>query len=200
MKYTHILGAVAIMTSVSVMADPFKADSGLVTVFPGQTAKLNALNLGSPDLSCSFTLKLIDNTGAGSTLAELLQSPGLPGGGQSVSLSFPPQNAPLSAPTQVRAQIDFTQQLNDNTSSIDPMIGCYNIIPTLEIITDNVATDVLNTTFYGLPSLKAGEKIEKVKICHKPNSPAEKTLWVPLSAVKGHVVHGDKINVDCSDL
>lgn len=33
--------------------------------------------------------------------------------------------------------------------------------------------------------------VEKVTICHKPGTPAEKTLNVPASAVPGHLGHGD---------
>lgn len=32
---------------------------------------------------------------------------------------------------------------------------------------------------------------EKVTICHKPGTPAEKTMQVPAEAVKGHLGHGD---------
>jgi len=31
----------------------------------------------------------------------------------------------------------------------------------------------------------------KEAVCHKPNTPAEKTLWVPPVAVWWHVAHGD---------
>lgn len=31
----------------------------------------------------------------------------------------------------------------------------------------------------------------KVSICHKPGTPAEKTLWLPLPAIPGHLRHGD---------
>ena len=34
---------------------------------------------------------------------------------------------------------------------------------------------------------------EKVTICHKPGTPAEKTLKVPPSAVAGHLGHGDHL-------
>jgi len=33
----------------------------------------------------------------------------------------------------------------------------------------------------------------KVTICHKPGTPAEKTLSVPPSAVPGHLGHGDTL-------
>jgi hypothetical protein len=31
----------------------------------------------------------------------------------------------------------------------------------------------------------------KVPICHKPGTPAEKTLYVPYQALSGHLGHGD---------
>ncbi len=31
----------------------------------------------------------------------------------------------------------------------------------------------------------------KISICHKPGTPAEKMLWLPASAIPGHVGHGD---------
>jgi hypothetical protein len=31
----------------------------------------------------------------------------------------------------------------------------------------------------------------KIAICHKPNTPAEKTLFLPPSAIRGHLGHGD---------
>ena len=34
---------------------------------------------------------------------------------------------------------------------------------------------------------------EKAAVCHKPGTPAEKTLWVPLTAVPWHLAHGDTI-------
>ena len=37
----------------------------------------------------------------------------------------------------------------------------------------------------------SGEPVTKVEVCHKPGTPAEKTLWLPESAVPGHLGHGD---------
>jgi hypothetical protein len=36
-----------------------------------------------------------------------------------------------------------------------------------------------------------------VTICHKPGTPAQKTMKVPASAVKGHRKHGDTLGA-CS--
>ncbi len=40
-----------------------------------------------------------------------------------------------------------------------------------------------------LPAAQAGG--EKVPICHRPGTAAEKKLLVPPSAVAGHLAHGD---------
>ena len=39
---------------------------------------------------------------------------------------------------------------------------------------------------------------DKVQICHMKDTSAEKTLWVPASAVAGHESHGDTEG-DCED-
>ena len=38
----------------------------------------------------------------------------------------------------------------------------------------------------------------KVTLCHKPDTPAEKTLRIPQPAVQGHLGHGDYIG-ECND-
>jgi hypothetical protein len=45
----------------------------------------------------------------------------------------------------------------------------------------------------GQPAFAAGydSKNKKVAICHKPGTPAQKTLYLPVSALKGHLGHGD---------
>ena len=43
----------------------------------------------------------------------------------------------------------------------------------------------------------AGAKNEKVTICHKPGTPAQKTMEVPSSAVGGHTGHGDHVGPCC---
>jgi hypothetical protein len=35
---------------------------------------------------------------------------------------------------------------------------------------------------------------EKITICHKPGTPAEKTLLIPINALDGHLSHGDMIS------
>lgn len=45
----------------------------------------------------------------------------------------------------------------------------------------------------------ASAKAEKVIVCHKPGTPAERTLEIPAPAVDGHLGHGDLLGA-CSDL
>ncbi|MBF0383521.1 MAG: VCBS repeat-containing protein, partial [Magnetococcales bacterium] len=59
-----------------------------------------------------------------------------------------------------------------------------------------VATDGVNTStevLYSIEVIKLKGKKEKGTICHKPGTPAEKTMNVPSSALKGHLGHGDTI-------
>jgi hypothetical protein len=92
----------------------------------------------------------------------------------------------------VRAHIDFTGQLLANAGQKDPMDGCYRLIPTFEV-TDSTSTRVLNPIFIGMPTGKKGEKMEKIEVCHKPNTPAQKTLLIPTAALSGHLGHHDTI-------
>jgi len=43
------------------------------------------------------------------------------------------------------------------------------------------------------------DPVAKVEICHKPGTPAQKTLWLPEPAVPGHLGHGDVLGA-CEDL
>ena len=55
----------------------------------------------------------------------------------------------------------------------------------------------------GCDKNKSSSKCEykkKVFICHKPGTPAEKTLKVPPSAVAGHTGHGDLIGKCPNDI
>jgi hypothetical protein len=49
------------------------------------------------------------------------------------------------------------------------------------------------------PLVWADPAKDKVTICHKPGTPAEKTMEVPANAVSGHLAHGDRLG-SCSDL
>ena len=44
-----------------------------------------------------------------------------------------------------------------------------------------------------VPAGFAAATPEKVTICHKPGTPAEKTMQVPVSALRGHLGHGDTL-------
>ena len=43
-----------------------------------------------------------------------------------------------------------------------------------------------------IPAFAGAAPKDKYPICHKPGTPAEKTLYLPESAIKGHLGHGDK--------
>lgn len=199
MKSIKILSIFALVASTSTLADIFPfpmADSGLVSVFPGQTPQLNVVNVGNSTRSCSFNLSFIDSLG--NTMPTppaptfTVGGVGLP---QAASLALP---VPAGATTLLRAHIDFSPQLLANQGQVDPMNGCFHLIPTFEVTnTLTLTTVVLNTRFYGMPSLKAGEKLQKVGVCHKPGTPAQQNLWIPTSALRGHLGHGDKLGA-CS--
>jgi hypothetical protein len=44
-----------------------------------------------------------------------------------------------------------------------------------------------------MPAFAGAAPKDKVPICHKPGTPAEKTLYLPESAIPGHLGHGDKL-------
>jgi hypothetical protein len=49
-----------------------------------------------------------------------------------------------------------------------------------------------------VPARFAAASPEKVPICHKPGTPAEKTLYLPESALRGHLGHGDTLG-ECGE-
>jgi hypothetical protein len=49
-----------------------------------------------------------------------------------------------------------------------------------------------------VPARFAAANPEKVPICHKPGTPAEKTLYLPESALRGHLGHGDTLG-ECGE-
>src|SRR5918997_511586 len=49
-----------------------------------------------------------------------------------------------------------------------------------------------------VPARFAAATTEKVTICHKPGTPAEKTMDVPVSALRGHLGHGDTLG-ECGE-
>jgi hypothetical protein len=192
MKYDKSFGTLFFISSSIASAGSLPvADSGLVSVFPNQTVQLNLLNVNTSNATqtCSFVLSLIDANGdtvIASALTESIK------GNQVASLVF----APLQV-TELRGHIDFTPQLISSSNTKDPLAGCYNVIPSLEI-RDATSSQLLVTSFYGLPSTIKGEKYEKVKICHKPNTAAEKTMEISISATKGHIGHGDSLG-ECAE-
>jgi hypothetical protein len=66
----------------------------------------------------------------------------------------------------------------------------------------NAAYSIIADEFPALPNIfvpmivvevEAGGGEDKVTICHKPGTPAEKTLVIPIQALEGHLGHGDAI-------
>lgn len=172
----------ALMTSSAVLAGSLPAsDSGLVTLVAGQTAQLNVVNI-DPAASCQITMSLVDSTGA--PLVDPQPVSIIPAGGSAAPLQMT-----ALTPGSLRAHLDYSPQLIAQAGLKDPMAGCYNLLPTLEVI-DETGTRVIITNFAGMPNSGAPSKIT---ICHKPGTPAEKTLTLPMSAWGGHHGHGDTL-------
>lgn len=189
MKSSNTLTAIALLASTSAWANPL-ANSGLVSVFATQTAQLNVVSVGDPAKTCRFRLSFIDfdnQTVPGGTITPA----GVPtelAGGESAFLTV----GPLQSTILMRAHIDFTDQLVANAGQADPLDGCYRLIPTFEV-KDATSTRVLDTQFYGLPHPLKEVNHGKITICHKPGTPAQKTLSIPPAALQGHIGHGDDI-------
>ena len=62
------------------------------------------------------------------------------------------------------------------------------MLPLLAIVA--LSLTVAAGRFFG-DSIAFAKTAGKVTICHKPGTPAEKTMQVPASAVAGHLAHGD---------
>ncbi len=188
MKHTkNLLAVAALFGSSSLLAAPLPlplSDSGLVTVFPGQTAQLSIVNLGDPVTSCKLNLSFVDADGV--TLPSDVTTTLF--GGRSIPLVVPVAGAPVS----LRAHIDYAPQLIAQSALKDPLIGCYGLVPTFEIL-DATGTRLIVNNFVGLPNNHPGETITRVAICHKPNKHAKQTLFLPTAALKGHLGHGDAL-------
>lgn len=186
MKRIQTLCAVsALITSSALLAGPVPvSDSGLVTVIAGQTAQVNVVNLGSAETNCNFTLSLVDT--AGTVLMQAVAT-SFPGGSSLV----PPLSFPAQEPTSLRAHIDYSPQLLVQASLKDPLAGCYNLVPTLEVI-DGSGTRVIVSNFVAIPSSLSGDQ-SKMTICHKPGTHAEQTKDIPMPAWGGHHGHGDTL-------
>jgi hypothetical protein len=186
MKITPTLClASALMSNSALFAGALPvSDSGLITVFPGQTAQLNVVNLGDPATSCQLTLSFIDADGHTLPTPLLATLPG----GASTSFTVP---SPIAA-APLRAHIDYSPQLIAQAGLKEPLAGCYNLVPTLEVL-DATSTRLIISNFVGMPSHLPGENMKNVTICHKPDKPAEHTLSIPTAALKGHLGHGDSL-------
>ena len=162
------------------------SDSGLVTVYGGQTAQLHVVNTGDASShSCTFSLSFIDATGG--VFPALPLVPVTLTGGAATTLPFP-----VAVTSLVRAHLDFTPQLAENPDLADPMVGCYRLMPTLEVLEPTGLQKVLNTAFSSLPSPEKGKKLTRVTICHKPGK-LDQTKVLPLDALNGHLRHGDTL-------
>jgi len=67
----------------------------------------------------------------------------------------------------------------------------------------NAAYSIIADEFPALPNIfvpmitvevEVGGGEDEVTICHKPGTPAEKTLVIPIQALAGHLDHGDVID------
>lgn len=179
----NLLAVAALLGSSTLTAAPFPlSDSGLVTVFPGQTAQLSVVNLGDPVTSCQLTLSFIDAEGITlpSTVTHTLY------GGKSIPLVVPVAGASVS----LRAHIDYSPQIIAQSSLKNPLTGCHSLMPTFEIL-DASGTRLLVNNFVGLPNNLPGDNLNRVAICHKPNKHSKQTLFLPTAALRGHLGHGD---------
>lgn len=157
------------------------SDSGLVSLLPTQSAQLNVVNLDNTvGSSCKVNLSFIDSTGAPALVA--LDNL-IPAGATAQPLLLD-----ALAPVTLRAHIDYTPQLIANAALKDPMTGCYNLVPTLEVI-DATGTRVIVTDFVGLSS---ANKPSKIDVCHN-RSHNPHTINIAMSAWKAHQAHGDTL-------
>ena len=69
---------------------------------------------------------------------------------------------------------------------VDPITGAQTIISSGGLLIDPAGIFIV-------PQSTPTEDDDKITICHKPGTPAEKTLQVPESAVPGHLKHGDTL-------
>jgi hypothetical protein len=184
MKRSTALSAIgAIITSAALMAGPLPAsDSGLVTLLPNQVAVLNVVNI-DPSASCKINMSLIDS--AGNVLTSLITDPAIASGGSAFPLAFE-----ANVHVSLRAHLDYSPQLIEQAGLKDPMAGCYNLLPTLEVmrIADGVA--VILDNFVGMPS-STGSGAMKIDVCHNYTKNNPHTINISTSAWKAHQGHGD---------
>jgi hypothetical protein len=124
---------------------------------------------------------------------------GVPGGTYVISFSF--DGATYSSELEI---IDDAIVTMENISIADDGVVRVNNLkivlleeeePDVVVIDDDVSEDDLSED--DLSEDVDDVVAAKVAVCHKPGTPAQKTLYLPASALNGHLRHGD-IEGDCS--
>ena len=120
----------------------------------------------------------------------LLDLDGVPGG--TYPISFYVNGATYTSEIEV---IDDSLVTLENISiSDDGIVRVNNIKIVLiddDISEDNVSEDDVSEDDVSEDDVSEDGAVAKVLVCHKPGTPAEKTLTLPTSALKGHLGHGD---------
>lgn len=184
MKFAHILGMTAtLLIGSSAHADGVlfpSSDSGLVTIPAGGSAQINVVNLDPVSThSCKVSLSVIDAAGLSVPLVPIVETIS---SGEAVGVPISPVSG------LVRAHIDFSLQLID-ASTKDPLIGCYNLIPTLEVFDAAGHHEAVITAFTGLPKLS--KLPSKVTICHNGH-----TITINVTGLNGHFHSNGKAHKD----
>lgn len=188
--FRTLCAASAFIASPMVMASSVPlSDSGLVSLVPGQTAQLNVVNIDPISSSnCSVILSFLDDTGAiiHSSLSTEI----------SAGASALPLKLDVATAISLRAHIDYFPQIESNFEQKDPLTGCYNLLPTLEIIESdpnrpNYGTRVILSDFAGIPT--ANSKGMKIDVCHNANKKNPHTINVAIESWKAHKGHGDTL-------
>ncbi len=91
------------------------------------------------------------------------------------------QGLPLITLTE---EIEVTGELTAN-QTVEVVI-CFVPPQTIQIVSITVVSDT---------EPEPGQTEEEVTLCHKPNTPAQKTMTLPAAALGGHLGHGDTLGV-----
>lgn len=67
------------------------------------------------------------------------------------------------------------------------------LIDEVEIFNRALSPQEIQDLFNAGSAGKCKKETKKVTICHKPGTPAQKTLVIPVQALAGHLSHGDTI-------
>jgi len=119
---------------------------------------------------------------------------GVPGGTYVISFSF--DGATYSSELEI---VDDAIVTMENISIADDGVVRVNNLkivlleeeePDVVVIDDDVSEDDVSEDIDDVVAAR-------VAVCHKPGTPAEKMLYLPASALKGHLGHGD-FEGDCS--